>query len=79
MKCKVTGEETVSLCKGIPLSHEGRRKVKEYKAKVEDFAKKIDQPLIMTTKIAIDNLANGFDLVEELSKKYATEDREEDE
>ena len=64
-KCIVTGEVTKDKCKNKPLSRNGRVKVKEYLAKIEDYAKETGIPYRYSTNMAIEDLSKGIDFVEQ--------------
>ena len=67
MKCVITGEETKSLMKGKAVSREGRNKIKAYIQKFEES----ELPalgFILSTKMAMDDLFQGRDIVQEYTK-----------
>lgn len=68
MKCVITGEETLNKCKNKPVSRNGRVKVKEYLAKIEDYAKETGIPYKYSTNMAMEDLSKGIDFVEESKK-----------
>lgn len=76
MKCIVTGEETLDKCKNKPLSRNGRVKVKEYLAKIDEYAKETGIPYRYSTNMAMEDLSKGIDFVEE-SKKITQKVRDE--
>ena len=63
MICVVTKTETNDKTKGIPLSKEGRKKVKDYVQSVLDYGKEVGVPYKMTNRQAIDDLSKGKDFV----------------
>lgn len=76
MKCIVTGEETLDKCKNKPLSRNGRVKVKEYLAKIDEYAKETGISYRYSTNMAMEDLSKGIDFVEE-SKKITQKVRDE--
>lgn len=64
-KCIITGKETDRKCKGKPLSREGMEQVKAYQKKVDGYSEETGLKYLCTTKMAIQYIIDGFDLVQD--------------
>lgn len=78
-KCVITGEETNMLMKGKPVSRNGRQKVKDYLEKFRS-SELPEFGFILTIKMAMDDLWQGRDIVDEFlaAKEKAEEEKNED-
>lgn len=69
MNCVVTKNETDRKYSNIPLSREGLQQVREYQSKVAQLKKDTGLNFTMTTKMAIDDLSKGNNIVDNYYKK----------